>query len=140
VSCAEGPILEKKGFDDDDSQAAATGRTADWVSGPEDLTRKAGLFSQLKKVLMERALGAELTRYPGYVRAGAAGGGIGNSRNGHSSKTVIDRPGLAPAIGPEPSSHNSCPRGLSGFRVFLCRDARGRRSRQSYSTSCRQGR
>ena len=35
-------------------------------SKPEDLTGENGLFKQLKKALIERALGAELTEYLGY--------------------------------------------------------------------------
>jgi transposase-like protein len=59
------------------------------ISSPEELTGDAGLFKQLKKALMERALGAELTQHLGYEKGEAAGRGSGNSRNGHSSKTVL---------------------------------------------------
>jgi transposase-like protein len=38
-------------------------------SKPEDLTGEGGLFKQLKKALIERALGAELTEHLGYERA-----------------------------------------------------------------------
>src|ERR1700752_4351156 len=56
---------------------------------PEDLTGENGLFKQLKKALIERALGAELTQHLGYEKGDVAGRGSGNSRNGHSSKTVL---------------------------------------------------
>src|SRR6201994_2984570 len=56
---------------------------------PEDLTGENGLFKQLKKALIERALGAELTEHLGYEKGDPAGRGSGNSRNGFSSKTVI---------------------------------------------------
>src|SRR5579859_1454598 len=56
---------------------------------PEDLTGENGLFKQLKKALIERALGAELTEHLGYEKGDPAGRGSGNSRNGYSSKTVI---------------------------------------------------
>src|SRR5579863_9431972 len=56
---------------------------------PEDLTGDDGLFRQLKKALIERALGAELTDHLGYERGDPAGRGSGNSRNGSSSKTVL---------------------------------------------------
>src|ERR1700736_5600719 len=56
---------------------------------PEDLTGDSGLFKQLKKKLLERALGAELTEHLGYEKGDPAGRGSGNSRNGFSSKTVI---------------------------------------------------
>ena len=36
---------------------------------PEDLTGEDGLFKQLKKALIERALGAELTGHLGYEKA-----------------------------------------------------------------------
>jgi transposase-like protein len=84
------------------------------VSSPEELMGDAGLFRQLKKALMERALGGELTHHLGYEKHDPAGRGSGNSRNGHSSKTVLT--GTASwtspsrAIGPGPSSHSSCPR------------------------------
>jgi hypothetical protein len=59
VSGAEGPILGRKGYHDDDNQAGAARRTAGWGFEPEE----AGLFRQLKKTLMERALGAELVTW-----------------------------------------------------------------------------
>jgi putative transposase len=60
------------------------------VSSPEDLLGDQGLFRQLKKALMERALGAELTHHLGYEKGAApAGRPRGNSRNGHSGKTVL---------------------------------------------------
>ncbi len=59
------------------------------VSRPEELLGDAGLFRQLKKALMERALGAELTHHLGYEKGDPAGRGSGNSRNGHSAKTVL---------------------------------------------------
>lgn len=56
---------------------------------PSDLLGEEGLFKQLKKALLERALGAELTDHLGYERGDPAGRGSGNSRNGHGAKTVI---------------------------------------------------
>jgi len=58
-------------------------------SSPEDLLGEEGLFRQLKKRLLERALGAELSEHLGYEKGDPAGRGSGNSRNGYSSKTVI---------------------------------------------------
>src|ERR1700741_3826098 len=60
---------------------------------PEDLTGDDGLFKQLKKALIERALGAELTEHLGYEKGDPAGRGKGNSRNGASSKTVLTEDG-----------------------------------------------
>jgi putative transposase len=48
---------------------------------------------QLKKALIERALGAELTEHLGYEKGDPAGRGSGNSRNGMSSKTILTQDG-----------------------------------------------
>jgi len=55
---------------------------------PEDLLGDDGLLKRLKKALIERALGAELTVHPGYEKGDPAGRGTGNIRNGYSSKTL----------------------------------------------------
>ena len=62
-------------------------------SKPEDLTGEDGLFKQLKKALIERALGAELTEHLGYEKGDPAGRRSGNSRNGTSSKTLLTEDG-----------------------------------------------
>src|SRR5271170_7003136 len=58
-------------------------------SSPQDLLGEEGLFKELKRRLLERALGAELTEHLGYERGDPAGRGSGNSRNSYSNKTVI---------------------------------------------------
>ncbi len=58
-------------------------------SSPQDLFGEEGLFKELKKRLLERALGAELSEHLGYEKGDPAGRGSGNSGNGHSSKTAI---------------------------------------------------
>jgi putative transposase len=58
-------------------------------STPDDLLGEEGLFRQLKKALLERMLGAELTDHLGYDKGDPAGRGSGNSRNGYSAKTVL---------------------------------------------------
>lgn len=60
---------------------------------PEDLLGDEGLFKQLKKALLERALGAELSEHLGYKKGDPAGRGTGNSRNGYSDKTVLTEDG-----------------------------------------------
>src|SRR6478735_3612149 len=60
---------------------------------PEDLTGDDGLFRRLKKALIERAAGAELTDHLGYERGDPAGRGSGNSRNGTTSKTLVSEHG-----------------------------------------------
>lgn len=62
-------------------------------SKPEDLTSADGIFRRLKKALIERALGAELSDHLGYEKGDPADRGTGNSRNGvrngTSAKTVL---------------------------------------------------
>jgi putative transposase len=60
---------------------------------PEDLTGEDGLFKQLKKALIERALGAEMTEHLGYEKGDPTGRGSGNSRNGTSAKTILTEDG-----------------------------------------------
>lgn len=60
---------------------------------PEDLTGDNGLFKQLKKALIERALAAELSEHLGYEKGDPGGRGTGNSRNGTSSKTILTEDG-----------------------------------------------
>ena len=60
---------------------------------PEDLLGEDGLFKQLKKALLERALGAELTHHLGYDKGDPAGRGTGNNRNGTYPKTVLTEDG-----------------------------------------------
>jgi putative transposase len=59
----------------------------DSCSRPEDLTD--GLCKQLKKALIERVLGAELTEHLGYEKGDRLGRGSRNSRNGTSPKTIL---------------------------------------------------
>lgn len=60
---------------------------------PEDLLGEEGLFKRLKKALLERALGAELTHHLGYEKGNPAGRGTGNTRNGSYPKTVLTEDG-----------------------------------------------
>ena len=59
----------------------------------EDLLGDEGLFKQLKKAILERALGAELSDHLGYEKGDSAGCGTGKSRNGHSGKAVLAEDG-----------------------------------------------
>jgi putative transposase len=60
---------------------------------PEDLLGPDGLMKELKKRLIEKALGAELTAHLGYEKSEVSGRGSGNSRNGASKKTVKSEDG-----------------------------------------------
>jgi putative transposase len=62
-------------------------------TSPPDLLGEKGLFRELEKRLLERALGAELSAHLGYEKGDPAGRGSGNSGNGYSSKTVIGEDG-----------------------------------------------
>jgi len=60
---------------------------------PEDLLGEGGLFKELKKALLERALSAELSDHLGYDKGDPKGKKTGNSRNGHGSKRLIGEDG-----------------------------------------------
>lgn len=63
---------------------------------PEDLLGPTGLLRQLTAALVERAMEAELTDHLGYEKHDPAGHGSGNSRNGHSKKTLKSAKGDIP--------------------------------------------
>jgi putative transposase len=58
------------------------------VSKPEDLLGPGGMLHRLKGALMERMLEAEMSAHLGYEPNEVEGRGSGNSRNGHSAKTI----------------------------------------------------
>ena len=55
---------------------------------PEDLIGENGLLKQLTKLLVEKALDAELTEHLGHERYEAVANASGNTRNGKSKKTL----------------------------------------------------
>ena len=55
---------------------------------PEDLTGPEGLLNRLRKRLVERAAGAELSAHLGYPPGGAPPDEQANRRNGTNSKTL----------------------------------------------------
>ena len=55
---------------------------------PEDLVGKDGIFKQLQKALIERAMVAEMTHHLGYEKNDPKGYNSGNSRNGKGKKTI----------------------------------------------------
>lgn len=55
---------------------------------PEEIIGENGLLKQLTKALIERAMRGELTHHLGYEKHDSAGINSGNSRNGHSEKTI----------------------------------------------------
>jgi putative transposase len=59
---------------------------------PEDLLGENGLFRQLKKALLERALNGELTHHLGYEKNEKTSKSD-NARNGKTSKTILGKDG-----------------------------------------------
>lgn len=57
-------------------------------STQEELFGKDGVFKQLQKAILERALEGELTAELGYDKHDPKGNNSGNSRNGYSEKTI----------------------------------------------------
>lgn len=55
---------------------------------PEDLIGENGLLKQLTKLLVEKALDAEMTAHLGHDKNGAVANPSGNTRNGRSRKTL----------------------------------------------------
>lgn len=55
---------------------------------PEDIFGSEGLLHRLKGALMQRILEAEMTEHLGFEANASEGRGSGNSRNGHTDKTV----------------------------------------------------
>lgn len=60
------------------------------------LTGPDGFLSEMVKAVLERGLAAELTEHLGYEHGETAGRGSGNSRNGHTPKTVQTEIGPVP--------------------------------------------
>jgi transposase-like protein len=55
---------------------------------PEDLIGENGLLKQLTKMLVERALETEMTHHLGHGKSETVINATGNTRNGHSAKTL----------------------------------------------------
>jgi putative transposase len=68
----------------------AGARTEEEIVGP------GGLLSQLTKRLVERAMEVELTDHVGYEPHQEPPGGVGNTRNGSTPKTLITEHGRVP--------------------------------------------
>lgn len=90
--------------------------------GPETFWGESGLFSQLKKRIIERSLDAEMDNHLGYSKHDPKGNNSGNSRNGRGSKKVTidnDEVEIAP-----PRDRNGSfepqiiPKGVRHFKGF----------------------
>jgi transposase-like protein len=60
---------------------------------PDDMFGTDGLLQQLTKVLVERAMQAEISHHLGYEKNSSGGKNTGNSRNGSFPKTIKGRRG-----------------------------------------------
>jgi len=60
---------------------------------PEQILSEAGILQEMKKRLIEKALECEMTEHLGYEKNSPTGRGSGNSRNGKTSKRIIDGEG-----------------------------------------------
>ena len=67
---------------------------------PEDLIGENGLLKQLTKLLVEKALDAELTEHLGHDRHESVANATGNTRNGKSKKTLKGEFGELPIAVP----------------------------------------
>ena len=65
-------------------------------SSPDDILGESGLLKQLTKLLVEKALDAELTEHLGHERHEAVVNSSGNTRNGKSKKTLKGKFGELP--------------------------------------------
>jgi len=64
--------------------------------GEEEIVGPGGVLARLTKRLVERALQAELTEHLGYERHREPPGGVGNTRNGSTAKTLATEHGPVP--------------------------------------------
>jgi len=55
----------------------------------DEVVGKGGLIKQLTGRILQRALEAEMTEHLGYEKNSNSGDNSGNSRNGHTEKTVL---------------------------------------------------
>ena len=55
----------------------------------DEVVGQGGLIKQLTGKILQRALEAEMTEHLGYEKNSNAGDNSGNTRNGHTEKTVL---------------------------------------------------
>src|ERR1700727_2200492 len=75
----------------------------------EEIAGQGGLLSQLTKRMVERAMEVELTDHLGYEPHQEPPGGIGNTRNGSTPKTLITEQGPVPISTPRDRGGSSEP-------------------------------
>jgi putative transposase len=86
-------LLEQLGGEHGQLPEAVTDRLLDGLiagkRGEAEILGPDGVLGDLTRRLIERALGEELSEHLGYPAGQAPPGGVGNSRNGGSPKTVL---------------------------------------------------
>lgn len=55
---------------------------------PQDILGEGGMLKEFTKAVIERCLETELDTHLGYPKHGRKGNAVGNTRNGHSQKTL----------------------------------------------------
>lgn len=89
---------------------------------PSDLLGEDGIFSALKKRLLERALDAEMSVHLGYDKGQRSGRRGANNRNGHSAKTVLTEEGAVSLSVPRDRDASFepaiVPKGVTRFEGF----------------------
>jgi len=79
-----------------DAKPLPSGLIEQLVTGPMTADDVNSMFRQLKKAVLEKALGAELTHHLGFEKATARGSQRSNYRNGTTAKTVLTDEGPIP--------------------------------------------
>jgi putative transposase len=74
---------------DDKARDELIQKLLDEVGDPQAVLGQDGVLKKLKKAAMERILEGEMTNHVGYEKHDPAGANSGNSRNGHTRKTVL---------------------------------------------------
>ena len=103
LALADG-LLEQLGGEHGQLPDAVTDRVIDGLiagkRGEAEILGPDGVLGDLTRRLIERALGEELSEQLGYPAGQAPPGGVGNSRNGGSPKTVLTANGAVAIQGP----------------------------------------
>jgi hypothetical protein len=95
----------------------AGARTEQEIFGP------GGVFAALTKRLVERALAVELGEHLGYEPHREPPGGVGNTRNGTTPKTIISEHGRVPVDAPRDRNGTFEPQIVSMKEARLSRPA-----------------
>jgi putative transposase len=87
---------------------------------PEDLIGENGLLKQLTKLLVEKALDAELAEHLGHTKHEPVVNATGNTRNGKSRKTLKGEFGELPIEIPRDRHQSGFPLGFDTAYYLYC--------------------